>query len=76
MIACRLEKRVPEKNQYRFYRLELQPSLFNEWSVIREWGRIGCQGRLVIETYDSFIAADLALNAKIAEKHRRGYDSV
>lgn len=29
----RLEKRVPEKNQHRFYRLLLVPTLFGEWSL-------------------------------------------
>ena len=40
MKPVRLEKRVPEKNQHRFYRLLLAPTLFGEWSLIREWGKL------------------------------------
>jgi predicted DNA-binding WGR domain protein len=45
--SVRLEKRVPEQNQHRFYLLRLAPTLFGEWSLIREWGRIGQQGTVV-----------------------------
>lgn len=73
MTALRLEKRVPEKNQFRFYRLDLQPTLFGEWSVVREWGRIGRQGRIVVDTFQSIEEAHTVLNHKSSEKHRRGY---
>jgi len=32
----RLEKRAPEKDQHRFYSLRLAPTMFGEWSLIRE----------------------------------------
>lgn len=64
---------MPEMNQFRFYRLTLQPTLFGEWSVVREWGRIGRQGRVVINTLSTFTEASLTLHQKAAEKQRRGY---
>ena len=36
-----LEKREPAKNLARFYSLAVLPTLFGEWSLQREWGRIG-----------------------------------
>lgn len=41
MTELHLERRDPAKNQFRFYRLVLAPTLFGDWSVMREWGRIG-----------------------------------
>lgn len=38
---ARLQKRDPERNQYRYYLLDVQPHLFGGWSLICEWGRIG-----------------------------------
>lgn len=73
MNPVRLEKRVPEKNQHRFYRLLLAPTLFGEWSLIREWGRIGQQGRVVVDTFDTFAEASSTFDRKAAEKGRRGY---
>jgi predicted DNA-binding WGR domain protein len=69
----RLEKCVPEKNQQRFYLLRLAPTLFGEWSLIREWGRIGQPGRIVLDTFVTSNEAEAALEAKKAEKQRRGY---
>lgn len=74
MISLRLEKRVPEKNQFRFYRMDVQPTLFNEWSLVREWGRIGRQGRVVIDTFGTLDEAHSAFDRKAAEKQRRGYN--
>jgi predicted DNA-binding WGR domain protein len=73
MSPVRLEKCVPEKNQQRFYLLRLAPTLFDEWSLIREWGRIGQQGRIVLDTFATPDEAEAALEAKKAEKRRRGY---
>lgn len=36
-----LEKRQPAKNMARFYRMAVLPNLFGEWTLYREWGRIG-----------------------------------
>ena len=73
MTALRLEKRIPEKNQFRFYRMDLQPTLFGEWSVVREWGRISRQGRVVIDTFRTEHEANSALLQKFSEKRRKGY---
>jgi predicted DNA-binding WGR domain protein len=62
-----------EENMRRFYKLDIQPSLFGGWSLVREWGRIGRAGRVCVEFYQTRGVADLALIAKWAEKRKRGY---
>jgi predicted DNA-binding WGR domain protein len=62
-----------QKNIARFYKLDVQPTLFGEWSLVREWGRIGRAGTVRMEVHPSRGKADLALISKWAEKHRRGY---
>lgn len=73
MNPMRLEKRVSEKNQRRFYLLDLQPTLFGEWSVIREWGRIGHPGTVRIDSFATEAEAAAELSRKAREKERRGY---
>ena len=73
MSPVRLEKRVPEKNQHRFYRLLLAPTLFGQWSLIRKWGRIGHPGTVCVDSYATEADAIAELNRKAHEKERRGY---
>ena len=40
-----LTKRDPQRNMARFYALDVQATLFGEWDVIREWGRINSAGQ-------------------------------
>ena len=62
-----------EKNQRRFYSLHLAPTLFGDWSVVREWGRLGSAGTLRV---DPFVTEQEALDElekiKIA-KQKKGY---
>ncbi len=60
-------------NMRRFYRLSVQPGLFGDWSLIREWGRIGTGGQSMTEFFD-FEGAAAAAGAKLCRlKRRRGY---
>ena len=40
-----LERVDPARNMLRFYAIRISPTLFGEWAVVREWGRIGSPGR-------------------------------
>ena len=51
MPALTLHRVDPAGNMHRYYRLDVQPDLFGEWCVIREWGRIGRLGRVRVEAY-------------------------
>ena len=42
----------PACNMRRFYRLSVQRDLFGGACLIREWGRIGYRGQVLIETYE------------------------
>ena len=57
----------------RFYKLDIQPTLFGEWSLVREWGRIGRAGQVRIENFPTRGTADLALVAHYGRKARKGY---
>lgn len=69
----RIERVDSEANMYRFYRLRLMPDLFGGVSLLREWGRIGTQGRHRIELFaDAGSAADAMITLYRA-KQKRGY---
>lgn len=69
----RIERVDPEANMHRFYRLRLMPDLFGGVSLLREWGRIGTQGRYRIDLFaDTGRAAD-AMVALYQAKQKRGY---
>ena len=46
-------KRIdPSLNMRRFYRMSVQPDLFGGACLVREWGRIGFRGQMLIEQHD------------------------
>ena len=73
-MYIRLEKISPAQNQYRFYSLTIAQTLFGEWAVIKEWGRLGAKsGQRRTEWFSSFEPALEALEAIKQQKERRGY---
>jgi predicted DNA-binding WGR domain protein len=60
-------------NKARYYKLDVQPTLFGEWSLVREWGGIGRAGTVALEMHRTRGAADIALITKWSEKRKRGY---
>ena len=68
-----LERRDPSRNMAGFYVLAIEPTLFGDMALVREWGRVGSLGRVVASI---FIQRDLggeALDVWLARKARRGY---
>ena len=63
----------PERNEWRFYRMEVWPSLFGGVLLARHWGRIGTEGRIRLDLYPDERAARNALAALARAKLRRGY---
>ena len=43
----------PSCNMARYYVLSIEPSLFGDATLIREWGRIGRPGQRRIELYEN-----------------------
>ncbi|GAW37447.1 WGR domain protein [Roseovarius sp. A-2] len=68
-----LEKRLPAKNVARFYRMALLPNLFGEWTLYREWGRIGQGGQVRMDWFADKNQAVAALITLEAAKRQRGY---
>lgn len=68
-----LQKIVPEANQKRFYAMTAIPTLFGEWSVMREWGRIGSPGTVRVDFHKDEGRAISALADLARKKIKRGY---
>ena len=57
----RLTHAIPDANRYRFYLLRILPTLFDDWVLLREWGRIGSPGRIRRDRHPSEREAVTAL---------------
>ena len=66
----------PEKNMRRFYRLYLQATLFGGNSLVREFGRIGQPGRVMVDYFPSQQEAEACLQQLMREKLGKGYKSL
>jgi predicted DNA-binding WGR domain protein len=73
MSAITLTRSDLARNMRRYYRLDMQPDLFGQWCVIREWGRIGSAGQTRCIPYPSPVAALAAFERQRRVKQRRGY---
>ena len=63
-------------NRHRFYMVQLSQNLFGEWSLVREWGRIGSPGRLRCDTFESESQARDAERRNLRLRQRHGYQLV
>ena len=74
MMKIHLEKHDPDRNVARYYRMSVHPNLFGEWTLQREWGRIGQGGRIRLDLFRSEAEAELALSVLEGVKQRRAYE--
>lgn len=76
MTSIHLERREPARNIQRFYAITVTRTLFDQWAVVREWGRIGQPGT-VREAWFETEAAAIEAGEKVRQrKERRGYQAV
>ena len=68
-----LEKQEPATQQQWFCALSVQPTLFGDWSLIREWGRPGGPSQVEVERYASQAAAETAFARQVREALQCGY---
>ncbi|MDH3605291.1 MAG: WGR domain-containing protein [Candidatus Tectomicrobia bacterium] len=68
-----LEKQDATMSPQWFYALSVQPTLFGDWSVVREWGRVGSPGRVKVKRYTSQAAAETAFDHLVQAKYQQGY---
>ncbi|MCZ8260671.1 MAG: WGR domain-containing protein [Beijerinckiaceae bacterium] len=73
MSAVTLTRIETDKNMRRFYRLDVQPTLFGEFALVREWGRIGRGGQVRSTPYPSAMDALTALETIKVSKLKRKY---
>ena len=76
MELAYLEKVDPSRRMMRFYAIWIAPTLFGEWAMVREWGRVGSPGRLRESWFETEkIANQAAINLK-KRKQARGYKTL
>src|SRR3978361_2538664 len=63
----------PTLNEWRYYRMEIWPDLFGRALLVRQWGRIGTEGRRRLDPYPDPGAPINALGALLRANTRRGY---
>jgi len=63
----------PALNEWRYYRMEVWPDLFGRALLMRQWGRIGTEGRRRLDPHADPGAALNALARMALAKRRRGY---
>ena len=68
-----LERCDPARNMARFYVLTIEPTLFGDTALVREWGRLGQRGRRRLDLFAGRVQAVEALEAWLVRKTRRGY---
>jgi predicted DNA-binding WGR domain protein len=68
-----LDRHDPSQNMARYYVLSIEPSLFGDTALVRQWGRQGRRGRQRVELFRQRAQAIETLDAWFARKMRRGY---
>lgn len=68
-----LRRIEPDRNMSRFYVLAIEPNLFGEFSLVREWGRIGKGGQVKQASFSSAEEARQMFTRLAKAKQRRGY---
>lgn len=68
--------RIRERNERRYYRLEIVTDLFGTVGLARTWGRIGRSARSRFDPLPDLGSALDALRQMARSKRRRGYQDI
>jgi predicted DNA-binding WGR domain protein len=68
-----LDRIAAADNMARYYVLSIEPTLFGDAALVREWGRIGRGGKRRLDLYADHRQAAVALELWLARKTKRGY---
>lgn len=68
-----LERHDPDKNMHRFYQIYVAPGIFGDWSLVREWGRVGSPGTVRKAWFDTEEEAVKAAQELSQSKQKGGY---
>lgn len=76
MHRAYLEHHDSDKNMHRFYQMHVVPGLLGDWSLVREWGRVGSPGTVRKDWFDTESEAVEACRSLITSKQKKGYEIV
>ena len=65
-----------QKNMARFYVPAIEPTLFGNISLVRNWGRIGTRGQERVHLFENEKQALTLFLEILREKRRKGYRPV
>ncbi len=68
-----LEYHDVTQNKHRFYQLWVLPSLFEDWALVKEWGRVGSPGTVRKEWFSTEAEAVNAREMLATKKLKKGY---
>ena len=63
----------PSRNIDRFYIVDITPTLFGEWALVREWGRRGSPGTVRLSSYQQRNDAETSEQRTIKRRLQHGY---
>lgn len=75
MTCCLMFRDDPNVAPSRFYRVEICANLFQEFSVLREWGRVGGKSRQIINLFPDLLSASKAADKVRNRTLRGGYQT-
>jgi predicted DNA-binding WGR domain protein len=64
------------KNMHRFYQMFVAQGILGEWSLIREWGRVGSPGTVRKDWFETEEEAITARQTLYDAKQKKGYQTV
>lgn len=70
----RLERVNPDRNEYRFYEVTIEPTLFRDHALLIRWGRIGKPSRQRIAETGALSSIRCAAEKIVRQKRRTGYE--
>ena len=73
MNSIYMERHDTKQNMHRFYQLFVAPGIFNDWSLVKEWGRVGSPGTVRKEWFTTEQEAELAILQLRDKKVKKGY---
>jgi predicted DNA-binding WGR domain protein len=71
-----LTRTDPARNIDRFYIVDVTPTLFGEWALVREWGRRGSPGTVRLSSYALLNEVETAEQRTIKRRLQRGYTAI
>ncbi len=68
-----VERRDAARNMARYYAMSIEPNLFGEICLLRQWGRIGSTGQAKTHSFDGEKEAVALFLEILRQKRKRGY---